>query len=179
VGEASIELGLYGGKPQGRLPLAGEQRGQRAYRVATMTLLPQTENVFIIFKDGWYPAEVSPDNVALEWQWTRKDATISFRNPHKDALLMLHLDGQPRFLPTPQVVTVRLGDQTLETFTLDSKLEVIRRIPITAVQLGGGDMVEIKLSVDKTFVPAMVEGGAPADTRELGLRIFHVYLQPR
>jgi hypothetical protein len=178
IGEASIEVGLYGGKDQGRLPLAGEQRGQRAYRVATMTLLPQTENIFIIFKDGWHLAEVLPDNVAVEWQWTKKDATFSFRNPRKDVVLMLDLDGQPRLLKEPQVVTVRLGDQVLETFTLDSKTEIIRRIPITALQMGGGDMVEVKLSVDKTFVPAQMEGGSPADTRELGLRVFHVFVEP-
>jgi hypothetical protein len=179
VGEASIEVGLYGGRNQGRLSLAGEQRGQRAYKVATLTLLPQTENVFIIFKDGWHLAEVSPENVAVEWQWTKKDASFSFRNPRKDATLLLHLDGQPRFLQTPQLVTVRLGDQTLDSFTLNSKTEVIRRIPVSALKMGGGEMVEIKLSVDKTFVPAQVEGGSRTDTRELGLRVFHVFVEPK
>jgi hypothetical protein len=179
VGEAFVELGLYGTKVQGRLPLAGQQQGQRAYRVAAMTLLPQTENVFIIFKDGWYPAEVEPDNVAVEWQWTKKDATFSFRNPRKNAVLMLHLDGQPRFLSEPEAVTVWLGDQTLDTFTLASKAEVIRRIPISALQMGSGDMVEMKLSVDKTFVPAKVAGGSSGDPRELGLRVFHVFVAPQ
>jgi hypothetical protein len=179
VGEASVELGLYGTKEQGRLPLAGQQQGQRAYRVATMTLLPQTENIFVIFKDGWHPAEVLPDNVAVEWQWTKKDATFSFRNPRNNVILMLHLDGQPRFLAEPQVVTVALGEQTLDTFKLDSKTEVIRRIPITALQMGNGDMVEIRLSVDKTFVPAKMEGGSSGDPRELGLRVFHVFVAPQ
>ncbi len=179
VGEASIEVGLYGGKDQGRLPLAGEQRGQRSYRVANLTLLPQTENIFIIFKDGWHLAEVSPDNVAAEWQWTKKDATIAFRNPRRDATLLLDVDGQPRFMTTPQIVTVKLGDQTLDTFTLDTKAKQIRRIPISALQMGNGEMVEVKLSVDKTFVPAQVEGGSPADTRELGLRVFHVVVEPK
>ena len=40
-------------------------------------------------------------------------------------------------------------------------------------------MVEVKLSVDKTFVPAHVEGGSPTDTRELGLRVFHVFVEPK
>ena len=179
VGEAFVELGLYGTRQQGRLPLAGQQQGQRAYRVAAMTLLPQTENVFIIFKDGWHPAEVVPDNVAVEWQWTKKDATCSFRNPRRNAVLMLHVDGQPPFLQEPQVVTVTLGEQTLDTFVLDSKAEVIRRIPVTALQMGNGDMVEIKLGVDKTFVPAKVAGGSSSDLRELGLRVFHVFVAPQ
>jgi hypothetical protein len=45
--------------------------------------------------------------------------------------------------------------------------------------MGGGAMVEIKLSVDKTFVPARVEGGASGDPRELGLRVFHVFVAPQ
>jgi len=72
-----VELGLYGTGQQGRLPLAGQQQGQRATSGGD-DAPAQTENVFIIFKDGWHPAEVVPDNVAVEWQWTKKDATCSF-----------------------------------------------------------------------------------------------------
>src|SRR5207245_8791746 len=54
--------------------------------------LPQTENVFVMFKDGWHPAETPPDNAAVEWQWTKKEATLSVRNPKKDVVFYLHLD---------------------------------------------------------------------------------------
>jgi len=179
VGEAAIEVGLYEVKNQTRLPLAGPQRGQRAYKVAVMTLLPQTENVFLFFKDGWHPAEVSPENVTVEWQWTKKSATISFRNPRRDAMFYLHLDGQPGLLREPQVVTVQIGTQMLDTFLLDLKGELIRRIPITASQMGSSETVELKIGVDKTFVPAQMEGGVSVDMRELGVRVFHAFVEPR
>ena len=69
-----------------------------------------------MFKDGWHPAETPPDNAAVEWQWTKKEATLSVRNPKKDVMLYLHLD-HPGLFPEPQQVTVTLGDQTIDTFT--------------------------------------------------------------
>lgn len=179
VGEASVEIGLYEGTGQRRLPLAAELRGQRAYKVASMTLLPQSENVYVIYKDGWHPAEVSPENVAVEWQWTKKDATLTFRNPRRDATFFLHVDGRPRLLAEPQTIAVRIGEQVLDTFKLESGNEVIRRVPMAAAQMGGGDMVELKISVDKTFVPAQHGGGSAADSRELGVRVFHAFVDPR
>ena len=38
----------------------------------------------MIFKDGWHPAENDVENPQNEWQWTKKTATLSFKNPKKD-----------------------------------------------------------------------------------------------
>ena len=38
-----------------RLKLSNEDRGDRSYKVVDFELLPQTENIFVIFKDGWHP----------------------------------------------------------------------------------------------------------------------------
>ena len=179
VGEASVEIGLYDSQGQRRLPLAGELRGQRSYKVAAMTLLPQTENVFVIYKDGWHAAEVSPENIAVEWQWTKKDATVTFRNPRREATFFLHVGGRPRLLAEPQTITVRIGEQVLDSFRLESADDTIRRVPVSAAQMGAGDMVEMKISVDRTFVPAQHEGGTAADKRELGVRVFHAFVEPR
>ena len=72
IGEAQVRLGLYSTRDQRRLPLAGEDAGQLSYKVATLSLLPHSENVFLLFKDGWHPAEVAPDNTTVEWQWSKK-----------------------------------------------------------------------------------------------------------
>jgi hypothetical protein len=178
VGEASVELGLYGGPSGARLPLEGVDRGQRQYKVATLQLLPQTENIFLIYKEGWHPSEVAPDNAAVEWQWTRKEAAITFRNPRRDATLYLDVGGRPAFLPDPQVVSVRVGDLVLDTFPLERE-EVIRKIPVAAAQFGATDIVEMKIGVDRTFVPALSPGSSSKDLRELGLRVFHVFVEPR
>ena len=178
MGATTVLMGLYSQASNSRLPLAGENNGQRAYTVGKIELLPQTESVFVMFKDGWHPAETPPDNAAVEWQWTKKDATLSVRNPKKDAILYLHLD-QPGVFAEPQHVTVTVGGQTIDSFTINPKEELIRKPTITAAQFGTGDMAEIKVSVDKTYVPAVITNGANRDPRELGVRVFHAYIQPK
>src|SRR5262245_33333503 len=81
IGEASIDVGLYSTETNQRLPMEGDHVGQNAYRVAKIQLLPQTDNLLTVYKDGWHPAEVAGDNATVEWQWTKKDATLAFRNP--------------------------------------------------------------------------------------------------
>jgi hypothetical protein len=179
VGEASVELGLYGGPSGARLPLEGIDRGHREYKVATLSLLPQTENVFLIYREGWHPAEVASDNATVEWQWTRKEAAIAFRNPRRDLTFYLHVGGRPTLLSEPQSVSVRIGDVVLDSFRLDSQEEVVRKVPVTVAELGTGDMVEIRIGVDRTFIPALVPGSNSKDPRELGLRVFHAFVEPR
>ena len=79
------------------------------YLVAKFQLQPQSENIFLIYKDGWHPAEVATDNAASEWQWTKKTATISFKNPKKDSTFYLEFDARSDLFTPPQQVTVRIG----------------------------------------------------------------------
>ena len=99
------------------------------------------------------------------------------RNPKKDVTLYLHLD-HPGLFTESQQVTVTLGDQTIDSFTLEPKKELIRKPTITAAQLGTADVVDLKISVDKSYVPAVITNGANRDPRELGVRVFHAYVQP-
>jgi len=177
IGEAAIAMGLYSPRDHSRLALAGEDHGQRSYKVAALQLLPQSENVFLIYRTGWHPAEIATDNPAVEWQWTRREALISFRNPKRDSLFYLHLDGRPDVFSEPQQVTLRIRDAVVDAFGLRSREDVIRKIPLTAAQMGAGDMVELLIQVDKTFVPATLSK-ASQDPRELGVRVFHAYLKP-
>ena len=121
---------------------------------------------------------MAPDNANNEWHWTKRDATISFKNPKRNVLFYLDVDAAAKLIPDPQTVTVRAGDQVVDTFTVDKKPDV-RRIPISAAQLGPDDKVELKISVDKTFVPAVVTAGGKGDQRELGVRVFHAFVEPQ
>jgi hypothetical protein len=179
VGEATIQLGLYSTENQKRQPLAGEDMGQRAYKVARIQLQPQTENVLTVFKDGWHPAEVAEHNAMVEWYWTKKDATLAFRNPKKDAVFYLDLDNPGSVFHDPQQVQVSLGGQTVDRFTLNEKQPQLRKIALKADQLGTGDMAELQISVDKTYIPALVGGSGSKDPRELGVRVFHAFVDPR
>ena len=153
--------------------------GQRAYKVAKLQLLPQTENVFTVFKDGWHPTEVADHNPSVEWQWTKKEATLAFKNPKKDSIFYLDVDNAGGVFQQSQEVKIGLGGQTLDEFTLAAKQQVLRKIPMTAAQLGSGEMAEIRISVDKTFVPALIPAANSKDPRELGIRVFHAFVQPK
>jgi hypothetical protein len=178
VGEATIQVGLHSTVNQKRLPLAGEDVGQNAYKVARLQLQPQTENVFTVYKEGWHPAEVAEHNAAVEWQWTKKQATLSFKNPKKDCLFYFDVDNPGSVFNEPQQVTVSLGSQVVDDFTLKPKEPVLRKIPLKAAQLGTDDVAEIIISVDKTYVPAVVTSSSK-DPRELGVRVFHAFVDPR
>jgi hypothetical protein len=178
VGEAVVRMGLYSLKTGRRLPLEGEHE-QLSYKVGTIELLPQSEAVFLIYKEGWHAAEVARDNASVEWQWTKRDALLSFRNPRKDSLFYLDFDSRADVYPRPQVVTISIGDQTIDTFDVTSSEQTLRRIPIAAAQLGGNDMVDLKIAVDQTMVPAQVPAAKSSDPRELGIRVFHAYIEPR
>jgi hypothetical protein len=178
VGEATLQLGLYSPTTQKRLVLDGDDAGQRAYRAAKLQLQPQSENLYTVFKDGWHPAEAPEHSTTVAWQWTKKVATLSFKNPMKDCTFFLDLDNPGGVFNENQQVTVTLGDTLLETIALTPKNQLLRRIPITAAQLGDAEMVELHIAVDKTFVPMDVTGGASKDPRELGVRVFHAFIQP-
>jgi hypothetical protein len=178
VGEASIQVGLHSTTNQKRLPLAGEDAGQLSYKVAKIQLQPQTENVFTVFKDGWHPAEVAEHNATVEWQWTKKAATLSFKNPKKDAIFYLDVDNPGSVFNEAQQVQVSLGGQVVDEFTLKPKQPELRKIPLKAAQLGTTDVSELVITVDKTYVPAVVNSSSK-DPRELGVRVFHAFVDPR
>jgi hypothetical protein len=182
LGEASIRLGLHRGDE--RLPLSSAlsteiDREDRAYTVATLQLLPQSESVFLIYGNGWHPAEYSNDDPSKSWQWTEQSAGLTFRNPRRDVTLFLQYDTRTdAFGDTPQRVTISAGTQPIETFTADNRDPILRRIVLKASDLGIEEMSEIRIAVDRTFSPSTVQSGS-TDTRELGIRVYHVYVEPR
>lgn len=177
VGDAGIEVGLYG-KDNKRVTLSGTDKGHQSYEVVRMQVAPQTESIYLTFKDGWHLAEISSENASTEWHWTKKEATLSFKNPKANAMFYLDYGGQPSVMSDPQTVTVSIGSEVVDTFQV-GKAGDVRRIPLTVAQLGTADQVEIKLSVDKTFVPAVLTAGAQNDKRELGLCVFHAFVETR
>ena len=173
IGEAHVRLGLYDQPTGRRLVLNAPEVSRREYLVAKFQILASSENIYLIYKDGWHPAEVDPKNPQNEWQWTKKTATISFKNPKKDATLFLEYDARVDLFTPPQQVVLKIGDQTVGQFSAESKGPTLQTFPLTAAQLGTGDLLDLVIDVDKTFKP----GGT--DPRELGIRIFHTYVEPR
>ena len=178
IGDATIHMGLYSPKTKKRASLAGIDAGQRAYTVATLHLLPQTESVFTVYKDGWHNPETPPDNQLVEWRWTKKEASLGFKNPKRDSLLYLDLDNPSRTFPEGQHVQLMLNGQLADEFMVMPEQRALRKLKMTAAQLGAEETVELRFLTDKTFVPAMQAGSTNRDPRELGIRIFHAFVEP-
>jgi hypothetical protein len=173
IGEAAVRIGLYSQADGRRLVLAAPEASRREYTVGKIELLPQTENVFLIYKDGWYPAEMASDNPNSEWQWTQKRATFSFRNPKRDVNFYLQYDARSDLFTPPQQVSVKAGDVQVGSFTADSAEKKLVILPISAAQLGSGELVDMAIELDRTFKP----GGN--DPRELGFRVYRTFIEPK
>jgi hypothetical protein len=183
VGEATVEVGLHRGNE--RLPLQGpnpddRDSSTREYRVGTLTILPSSENIAFFYKSGWHPAEYASDNPMVEWQWTQKIATVALpRNPRRDLTYYLSYSGRADlFADSPQQVTVYIGDQVIDTFQVTDNKQTLRTIAISAAQLGAADSAELRIEIDKTFVPAKIDS-AGRDARELGIQVYHQFFEAR
>ena len=179
VGETTVELGVYSRSSGARVPLSGQTKGQHAYQVATFTLHQQTDNLYVVFKEGWHETEVAEEATGLEWQWSKKTATLAFRNPMRDVLLFLQCDQPVHDIGEPQRVELRIGDKVIDQFALPPGPRELRKVDLTAAQLGAGETVEVTVAVDKSFVPATITQLKSSDTRELGIRVFRAYVQPK
>lgn len=173
IGEATMRLGLYDKATNERLALNAPEASRREYTVAKFQIVASSENIVLIPKDGWYQTENNAKDPTTEWQWTGKTATLSFKNPKEDATFYLQYDARPDLFNPPQEVTLRIGDQTVGQFAADAKDLALKTFHISAAQFGSADMVELALDVDRTFKP-----GA-GDPRELGIRVYHTYLDAR
>jgi hypothetical protein len=173
IGEAVVRLGMYDPASGKRLVLNATEKSRREYVVAKIQILGSSENIYVIWKDGWHPAENDVKNPQSEWKWTKQAATLSFKNPKKDSTLYLQYDARADLFTPPQQVTLKIGDQEVGHFTADAKFPKLLTFPLTAAQLGSADNVDLVLQVDRTFKP-----GGP-DPRELGIRVFHVAVEPQ
>jgi hypothetical protein len=177
IGASKIVVGVYDPATNTRLKLGNTDRGDRSYQVAEFELLPQTDNLYLVYRDGWHPAEVAADNPAIEWKWTRKEASIAFRNPKQDATFILQLDNPAQAPGAASEVDIRLGDQSLATVAVGPGDAPVHKIPVPGAAFGTADMVEIRLVANRTFVPALEPSIKSGDTRELGVRVFHAFVQ--
>jgi hypothetical protein len=175
VGEVEVRMGLTPASGRGeRVALKGEDTGLREYRVAKMELLPQTENIFLVYKDGWHSPEASPQNPALERTWTKKEALVSFKNPKKDIVLYLEADTNYKAFPQPPVLTVSVGGNSGVRFTIEDSEVFLKKIRIPKDALGEAEWVDLRLAMNQSFVPRAL--AINQDERELGLLVYHLYV---
>jgi hypothetical protein len=93
--------------------------------------------------------------------------------------LTLELDQPNKVFPMPQHVEIRLGEAVVDDFDLEPGPSLLRRIALTRDQLGDGQDIDLAVISDKTFVPAKFAGLQSSDTRQLGVRVFRAFVQPK
>jgi hypothetical protein len=172
-GDVSLIVGLYSPETERRLPLSGREAEPRAYRGGTFHLEPAD---ILEYTDGWYDLEGQARD-PVRWRWTKRQATVRFRNPKVNAIVYLEVAAADQFPSAPQV-TVSIGGPTVDQFDAPLQGRVLRRIPVPAEAFGSGEMVDAIIAVDRTFSPATIAGGSSVDSRQLGVRVFNVAIQP-
>jgi hypothetical protein len=69
-----------------------------------------------------------------------------------------------------------MGGQVLEVFTLLPDVRSLRKVKLPSAKMGNEAPAEIRIDVDRSFVPALASAWESDDTRELGVRVFHAYI---
>ena len=130
----------------------------------------------LVYTRGWHQPESDPTAPEVSWRWTHQSATLSFANPNADAAFYLDYAARPDLVTgAPQTVTVRAGDQALQSFVADAAGRRLRRIPLSTAVLGTEERAAIQIDVDRTFVPATLPA-AEGDGRELGIQVYHTFV---
>jgi len=176
VGQVEVRMGLQPVTARGeRMALKGDDAGLREYRVAKMESLPQTENIFLVFKEGWHNPESAPHNPSAEQTWTKKTALVSFKNPKKDVVVYLQADTNYLAFAQPPVLTVSVGSKVGVVVPIENSEIFLKKVRVKAADLGSEEWVDLRLSMNQSFVPKQ-KGVNATDERELGLMVYHLYL---
>lgn len=175
AGEYTISMGIYAPDKGERIDLDAKTLDHRAYNMGTLLIEIPPQEPIIQYSKGWYDPESVPNDIGTHWRWTKKEAILKVRNPKADSLLYFRADGNgERFKGNPQIVTLKIDDFVVDSFPIVDNLQFLKKYNISKERLGDGKMLELKVGVDKVFIPA--EDKQSVDKRELGLRVYELYI---
>jgi hypothetical protein len=177
VGPVEVRMGLYPHPGRGERPaLKGEDRGFREYKVAQIELLPQTENIFPVYKEGWHNPETHPENPSVERTWTKKEALMSFKNPRKDVIVYLEGDTCVKCFSGQPELTMTVGKGVGLRFPVEGPQVHLKKVRVKAADLGDEEWVDLRLSMNESFVPKNLNPPLNNDDRELGFNVYHLFV---
>lgn len=175
VGDVKVVMGLepISGRG-GRMALKGEDVGLHAYKVGQLELQPQTENIFLVYKEGWHSPEASAANPSLERTWTKKDALVSFKNPKKDVVIYLEADTNFKAFKQPPVLTLGVAGKAGIKIPIENSEIFLKKIHVKGEHLGSEEWTDLRLSLNESFLPKAL--GINQDERELGMMVYHLFV---
>lgn len=128
----------------------------------------------VLFTDGWYNTETADGS---SWRWTQQVATLTFPNPRTGVVLSLDYNARADlFEESPRTLTISVGDQVVRSLTLDSRGRRQIKVLLPAPTLGRQDRAEVRIAVDRPFVPANLNPDS-LDTRELGVQVYRAAIE--
>jgi len=177
VGDVEVRVGLYPYPGRGERPaLKGDDRGFREYKVATLELLPQTENIFLVYKEGWHNPETHPENPSVERTWSKKDALVSFKNPKKDVIVYLEADTCVKCFPQTPELKVTVGNNVGMKLPFETPQVYLKKLRVKAADLGNDEWTDVHFAMNQSFVPKNLNPPLNNDDRELGFNMYHLYV---
>jgi hypothetical protein len=164
--------------PGPRDPARPEQKreGKEAleHAVGEIELLSQIENVFLVYKEGWHNPEGDPEQPQREFVWTMKEAVTAFKNPRKDIVIYLEAATRPEAFRVPPVLRLAVNGVGIAV-PIKGAAPFLEKVRIRAADLGTEEWVDLRLTMNGTFVPK-ARGSGATDDRELGLRVHSLYV---
>ena len=100
---------------------------------------------------------------------------MSFKNPKKDVIVYLEADTNYKAFDAPPVLTVAVGCKSGLTVPIENSEVFLRKVRVKAADLGTEDWVDLRLSMNQSFVPKL-KGVNATDDRELGVMVYHLYV---
>ena len=130
--------------------------------------------VLVDFTDGWYAREWADGS---SWRWTQQVATLAFPNLRTDVVLDLEYNARADlFEGSPRTLTITVGDELARSLVLDATGRRQIRLLVPVTLLGEQDPAEVRIAVDRPFVPANLRPDSQ-DTRELGIQVYRVAVE--
>ncbi len=175
AGEYTVQLGMYTPSGKGeRFVLNARQLSDRSYAVGNIKILKPVPDNKVQYVSGWYNLERAPNDDWYHWRWIGKTAVARIPNPRTNSFLYLKAESERHRFQTPQRITIFLKDKQIDQFEVESAETFAKKLEISEATLGTDSEIDVKLEVDRTFSPST--DGENGDTRELGLRVYCLYL---
>jgi hypothetical protein len=123
------------------------------------------------FGEGWHEAEYD-NGTGLFWRWTSGRSILRL-SPPQDVVIRLRGESPLKYFDEVPTVRIRAGDRIVGELRPDTDFEWSVNVPADAVRSADG---AIAIETDRIYLPGQVEG--TADSRQLGLRLFEIAVNP-
>jgi hypothetical protein len=123
------------------------------------------------FGDGWHEAEYD-NGTGLFWRWTSGKSIVRV-SPPQSVAIRLRAESPLKYFDEVPTVRIRASDRTVAELRPSTDFEWTVTVPADAVKSADG---AIAIETDRIYRPGEAEG--TSDSRQLGLRLFEIEVNP-